>query len=488
MSDLGGSAMTTELKNFIGGEFVSTRDGVSTELVNPTTGEVFATAPVSGPADIDQAYAAAASAFDSWKNTTPSDRQQALLKIAQVFEDHAEELVAVESENTGKPIAVTMTEEVPPMVDQIRFFAGAARVLEGKAAGEYMQGFTSMIRREPIGVIGQVTPWNYPMMMAVWKYIPAIAAGNTVVLKPSDTTPASTLKMAELIAQADALPPGVLNIVCGDRDTGKALVEHKTPQMVSITGSVRAGMQVAQSAALDVKRVHLELGGKAPVLVFDDADIEAAAEWLAVAGFFNAGQDCTAATRMLVAPRIYDDFVAAMAAQAAETTTTFLDGPTGEGLVPPVNNVHQMDRVLGFLERAPKHAQVVAGGSRQGDRGFYISPTVVAGLQQEDEMIQNEIFGPVITIQKFDDETQALAYANGVNYGLASSVWTKDFGRAMRMAKGLDFGCVWINTHIPLVAEMPHGGFKHSGYGKDLSMYGFEDYTRIKHVMANIES
>ncbi|MCF8530432.1 MAG: gamma-aminobutyraldehyde dehydrogenase [Candidatus Nanopelagicales bacterium] len=480
--------MATELHNFIGGEFVAPRDGAVTELVNPTTGEVFATAPRSGAADIDHAYQSAATAFQSWKNTTPSERQQALLAIAQVFEDHAEELVAVESENTGKPIAVTMAEEIPPMVDQIRFFAGAARILEGKSAGEYMQGFTSMIRREPVGVIGQVTPWNYPMMMAVWKYIPAIAAGNTVVLKPSDTTPASTLKMAELIAQSGALPDGVLNVVCGDRDTGRELVEHKIPQMVSITGSVRAGMQVATSAALDVKRVHLELGGKAPVVVFDDADIEAAAEWLAVAGFFNAGQDCTAATRMLVAPRIYDDFVAAMAEQAVGTATTFEEGPGGEGLVPPVNNVHQMDRVLGFLERAPKHAQVVAGGSRQGDRGFFISPTVVAGLHQEDEMIQNEIFGPVITIQKFDDEAQALSYANGVNYGLASSVWTKDFGRAMRMAKGLDFGCVWINTHIPLVAEMPHGGFKHSGYGKDLSMYGFEDYTRIKHVMANIES
>lgn len=480
--------MTTALQNFVGGEFVETREGKSSELVNPTTGEVFATAPVSGENDIDAAYQVAATAFDSWKNTTPAERQQALLKIAQTFEDHAEELVAVESENTGKPIQVAMDEEIPPMIDQIRFFAGAARVLEGRAAGEYMTGFTSMIRREPIGVIGQVTPWNYPMMMAVWKYIPAIAAGNTVVLKPSDTTPASTLKMAQLIADSGALPPGVFNVVCGDRDTGKALVEHKTPQMVSITGSVRAGIQVAQSAALDVKRVHLELGGKAPVVVFDDADIAAAAEWLAVAGFFNAGQDCTAATRMLVAPAIYDDFVAAMAEQAAGTATTFVDGPTGDGLVPPMNNVNQMNQVLGFLDRTPKHAQIVAGGARQGDKGFYISPTVVAGLKQEDEMIQNEIFGPVITIQKFDDETQALQYANGVNYGLASSVWTKDFGRAMRMAKALDFGCVWINTHIPLVAEMPHGGFKHSGYGKDLSMYGFEDYTRIKHVMANIDS
>jgi len=480
--------MTTDLQNFVGGEFVETREGKSSELVNPTTGEVFATAPVSGENDIDAAYQVAATAFDSWKNTTPAERQQALLKIAQTFEDHAEELVAIESENTGKPIQVTMDEEIPPMIDQIRFFAGAARVLEGRAAGEYMTGFTSMIRREPIGVIGQVTPWNYPMMMAVWKYIPAIAAGNTVVLKPSDTTPASTLKMAQLIADSGALPSGVFNVVCGDRNTGKALVEHKTPQMVSITGSVRAGIQVAQSAALDVKRVHLELGGKAPVVVFDDADIAAAAEWLAVAGFFNAGQDCTAATRMLVSPAIYDDFVAAMAEQAAGTATTFVDGPSGDGLVPPMNNVNQMNQVLGFLDRTPKHAQIVAGGARQGDKGFYISPTVVAGLKQEDEMIQNEIFGPVITIQKFDDEAQALQYANGVNYGLASSVWTKDFGRAMRMAKALDFGCVWINTHIPLVAEMPHGGFKHSGYGKDLSMYGFEDYTRIKHVMANIDS
>ena len=478
--------MSRTIRNFVNGESVDSVSGQTTELINPTTGEVFAEAVLSNAEDIDRAYRAASTAFTSWSRTTPSQRQAALLKIADIVEANAEELVALESENTGKPLAVTAAEEIPPMVDQIRFFAGAARILEGKSAGEYMKGFTSIIRREPVGVIGQVTPWNYPMMMAVWKFAPAIAAGNAVVLKPSDTTPVTSVRMAELFA--DALPAGVLNVVTGDRSTGQALVEHPRPDMVSITGSVRAGMAVATSAATDVKRVHLELGGKAPVVVFEDADIAAAAEWLAVAGYFNAGQDCTAATRVLVADAIHDEFVAALAEQARATTTTFEGGPGDEdALVPPMNNVRQMEQVLGFLERTPAHAEIVAGGSRQGDRGFFIPPTVVSGLRQDDEMVQNEIFGPVMTVQRFADEAQALEWANGVQYGLASSVWTTDLARGMRMARSLDFGAVWINTHIPLVAEMPHGGFKHSGYGKDLSMYGFEDYTRIKHVMISLD-
>jgi betaine-aldehyde dehydrogenase len=474
------AGMTQSVSNFVDGAPVGVKDGKTTTIVDPSTGEAYAEAPLSGPDDVDLACEAAARAFRTWRDTTPGERSRMLLKLADAMESRADEFVAAEGRNTGKPLALTTSEEIPPMLDQIRFFAGAARVLEGLSAGEYMAGHTSWIRREPIGVVGQVTPWNYPLMMAVWKIAPALAAGNTVVLKPSDTTPVTTVMLAEVAGEI--FPAGVFNVICGDRDTGRALVAHPIPQMVAITGSVRAGREVAVAAANDLKRVHLELGGKAPVIIFDDADVSKAAEAIAVAGYFNAGQDCTAATRVIVSPGVYVDMVDALADQARQTTFGGLDQP--DVAFGPLNNAAQLQRVSGMVSRIPSHATVVVGGEAPGGAGFFYPPTVIAGVEQGDEVAQSEIFGPVITVQRFADEDQAVEWANGVEYGLASSIWTSDHGRALRVSRRLDFGCVWINTHIPLVAEMPHGGFKHSGYGKDLSMYGFDDYTRVKHVMS----
>ena len=473
-----------KIANFINGKSVQSSSGETTQIVDPSTGKAYAEAPKSNQADIDAAMSAAATAFEEWRDTTPSERQRALLKIADAIESRAEEFITTESKNTGKPLGLTASEEIPPMVDQIRFFAGAARNLEGKSAGEYMRGMTSYIRREPIGVCAQVTPWNYPMMMAVWKWAPAIAAGNTVVLKPSETTPMSTILMANVMSEF--LPNGVFNVVTGERETGKMLIDHSTPAMVSLTGSVRAGMQVAEAASKSLKRVHLELGGKAPVVVFADADLKTAAETIAITGFFNAGQDCTAATRVIVEESAYEEFVELIAHQAKGLKT---GAPSeDDALFGPVNNANQLARVTGFLNEVPSHARVVAGGKQVARDGFFIEPTVIADLKQSDRHIQEEIFGPVITVQKFKDEAEAIRMANGVEYGLASSIWTSNHGRAMRLSRAFDFGCVWINCNIPVVAEMPHGGYKRSGYGKDLSAYGFEDYTRIKHVMTNLNA
>ncbi|KQR20259.1 phenylacetaldehyde dehydrogenase [Agreia sp. Leaf335] len=477
------SVSTPTLQNFINGQFVQPQGRELLDIVNPATGETVAQAPVSSADDVDAAMKAAKAAFKPWARLTPGARQLALLKLADAIEANADALVEAQHRNTGQPRDTIRTDEIEAGADQIRFFAGAARLLEGKSAGEYIEGTTSYVRREPIGVVGQVTPWNFPFLMAIWKIGPALATGNTIVLKPSDTTPESTLELARI--SQGILPDGVLNIVLGNGGTGAAIVDHPTPGLVSITGSVRAGMAVASGAAKTLKRAHLELGGKAPAVVFGDVDVAKTAAAIADFSFYNAGQDCTAITRVLVHESIHDELVEALSIEAKERKTGNADD--SENYFGPLNNINHFTDVVTKVESLPEHAVIATGGHRVGTTGYFFEPTVITNVLQSDDIVQDETFGPVITVQKFSTEEEAVELANDVRYALASSVWTTDHATAMRVSRDLDFGAVWINTHILLTAEMPHGGFKYSGYGKDLSMYGVEDYTRIKHVMSSLE-